>query len=97
MKNTICLAILMMSSVAIATEVPSENVVKKELENTFCPEGFDPTYKFTQLNPIHSYVLRDGKLIFKNSSSEPSCPAGYHYTGSFCVELLCTKPIEKQE
>lgn len=95
MKKTIFIAVLTLSSAANATEVPAENVVKKALESASCSEDFDPTYKFTQLNPIHSYVLRDGKLILETYAA--SCPEGYHYTGSFCVEVLCTKPKTNEE
>lgn len=97
MKKTICVAFLMLSSAATATELPAENVVKKQLETAQCPDGFDKTYRFTQPNPIHSYVLKGGKLILETASYEPSCPEGYFRQGSFCVEILCSKPVQKDE
>lgn len=97
MKKTICLAFLMLSSAATANELPSENVVMKALEKSLCPDGFQKTYRFTQPSPIHSYVLKDGKIILEKSSSAPSCPEGFFRQGSFCVELLCTASIIKEE
>lgn len=90
MKKIIFLIMPMLLSSANATEFPSELLVKKELEKTQCASGSVPTYKFMALNPVHSYVLKDGNLIL--STSEATCPEGYHFTGSFCVEVICAKP-----
>lgn len=87
----------MLSSAATATELPAENVVMKALEKSVCPDGFEETYRFTQPSPIHSYVLKDGKLILNKSSSVPSCSEGFFRQGSFCVEILCTASIIKEE
>lgn len=90
MKRISCLVALFLTFSALASSVPEERMVMNALKDTLCPEPFQPTYRFVEINRFSSYVLKDGKLVLNEGISQ-SCPEGMHYNGSFCVELLCTK------
>lgn len=91
LKHLLTMAVFVTSISFAEDKLPEQNMVKKILEASICPSGFNPTYSFTEIPIKRSYVLKNGKLELEQSSSV--CPEGTTFSGSFCIEILCTGSV----
>ncbi|WP_394222658.1 hypothetical protein [Alteromonas gracilis] len=90
-------ALTSMQLQASEQKILTEDTAKKLLENSYCNGSFKPTVYFSERPKKHSYVLNeDGSMVF-SSGNLKECSTGEQEYGSFCVEVLCTKPLKETE
>lgn len=95
LKYLLTMAVFVTSISFAEEKLPEQKMVKEVLEASHCPSGFNPTYFFTEIPVKRSYVLKNGRLELEQSTSV--CPEGTTFSGSFCIEILCTGSVISTE